>query len=629
MASYFNSRTLVLFGLALALTMALTCPVAAQTPESCITTGLSGYSYTTTNDGTNTTLHFTFYNRSPIDSIYVNIGEVFFSGLPAPIATTSPTGWQFNHIGPRLFFSTTSNPWWKTPPALAPGESLSGFDYTIAGLVVPTFIVFTHVQNVTDATGSTAGPLGSWFDCSVIVTPPVDEPCIGIIKTAIPAAGITGTVVTYGIDVKNCGNVALTVTSLSDTLMGNLLPNFLAANGGSAVLAVGQTVSFTVNRTILVTDPDVIPNTVSVSGTPPTGPPVTASADASVIHIQAVPGPHIQLTKIVYPTSAQVGQQVTYTYELCNTGEEDLDVTSLTDTIIGDILSNFIAANGGSSTLAIGECVTFDVVFTIPNVPTGPYFNCAMVDTAQGATDEFCARVDVTPASNTAQCFLPVTLTEEGWHDFFNQSNPIMQSNLSYNKFALAFKQFSFYGTIYSNRIIVGNPATHTLTFTGTTFGLTHLRNFLPQANPLEFFPLLANNANPTGLLDSRGMPTTNALAGEALALTLNIGFNDMRLMPRTPGYDLEKFTLTSGIFKGKTVGYVLDIANKVLGGAQPTAFGLPGNYIQGVVILGGIIDKINANYEFVGYKIFIDRGFLKPNRPFGQPGPAHMPTVP
>ncbi|MCE5315421.1 MAG: hypothetical protein ABFD49_06160 [Armatimonadota bacterium] len=1079
-------RACVLTRLLLVLLMvaALACTAAAQNPDSCSTSGFSGYNYFATNDGTNTTLHFTFFNLSPISSIYVNIGEIFFYGLPAPVGTpTAPSGWQFNNIASMLFYDTTSNPWWKTPPAIKPGDSLSGFDYTIAGLTIPTFSVFTHVQNVTDATGQTAGSMGSWFDCSIIYNPPPPNPCISVTKTPSPTSGYTGDVITYTYKVCNCGNLTLTVTSVLDNLLGELLDNFKAANGGSAILEPEDCVEFSVDRTLISSDPDPLPNCVTVFANPPMGPPVmntkcasvrhlgpepmpsitiaktpvpssgvtgdeitytykvcnngntdltvtsivddvlgdllaafiaangsaelpigdctefavqyTLKADdpdplkncvevtadppegssvdatacafvmhppnpcvsiektpspttgatgdiitytykicncgdtsltvtsvlddllgdlladfvaanggatlavgacaefsvnralqssdsdplqncvivnalpaagppvdaqtcasvrhtgtepfpnisvdktptpnsgqtgdlitytykvcnsgnsdltvtsisddvngdllaafiaanggsdelgigdcveftalrelqqsdpnplincvtvvaspqvgspvsaskcafvqhtpprpapcvsvlkfpvpsrgftgdvityhykvcncgntnltvttvsdnvlgdllsnfveanggsdalaigecveftvdhtlleddpeyivncvivqadstdgstvgaykcAQVHHIQIHQGPCIDLTKSVYPNHANVGQQVTYTYEVCNCGTEALNVNSFVDTVLGDLLPSFIAANNGSDVLDVETCVSFDVVYEIPPMEPGAIRNCATVTTTQGVEGTYCARLDVGENEWPRRCYLPVTFTQEGWHTFCDPNNIILPGGILYNRFPLAFAEFMYYGDTYKNKIIVGKKP-RTLTFTGTKFGLTQLCNFLPQTGPCQCFMLTMDYLNPTTTLNKQGNPTANALAGETLALMLNIAYNDMRVMPRTAGYDLEKFTLTQGPFKGKAVGEVLNIANAVLAGAYPCQFGLQGNVCENINILATVIANINANYEFQDYDTYIDRGYLKPNGALGPAKPAHYPVVP
>ncbi len=254
--------------LGLLLLALLAVPAAAQNTNSCSSTGFSSYSFTTTfNAGTNTTrIDFTFCNESPINGDFINVGEVYVEGLPAPLATTSPAGWQFNAIGPKTFWSTTSNPWWQTPPAIPPDSCLSGFSYTIAGAVVPDFDVFTQVFPVTDATGQQrGGGAGGGFDCSVQITPPVDEPCIDVTKSANPTFVMPNGTVTYTIRICNCGNTDLTVTAVDDTVLGDLFNEFRAANGNSDLLPEGECVTFLVEYSIPIGTQSPLENCVTVT----------------------------------------------------------------------------------------------------------------------------------------------------------------------------------------------------------------------------------------------------------------------------------------------------------------------------------------------------------------------------
>jgi hypothetical protein len=224
-------------------------------------------------------------------------------------------------------------------------------------------------------------------------------------------------------------------------------------------------------------------------------------------------------------------------------------------------------------------------------------------------------RVDFCLASppQEKRCFLPVTLTQDGWHQFCAPDNPGVPGGLVYNKFPIVFKNFTYFGQTYKNKVIIG--AGKTVTFEGTTTGLTRMCAFFPQLGPCA--KLDRSYVNPVST-------AAGALAGELLALQLNIAYNDMRRMPRTLGYDLEKFILAKGLFKGKSVREVRNIANSVLGGAPPSNFGL-----TDCQTLVDILANINSNYEFVDINVFTDRGYLIPNRPFGQPDPPVPPVVP
>jgi hypothetical protein len=214
---------------------------------------------------------------------------------------------------------------------------------------------------------------------------------------------------------------------------------------------------------------------------------------------------------------------------------------------------------------------------------------------------------------NNRRCFLPVTFTQDGWHFFCDPNNGIINGGMIYNKFPIAFGNFTYFGTPYQNKVIIGQGKT--VTFDGTTSNLTRLCSFFPQT--AQCGKLVTNYVNPVST-------SAGSLAGELLALQMNIAYNDMRLMPRTYGYDLEKFTLAKGLYKGKTVREVRNIANAVLGGAPPCSYGLTD--CQALV---DILAAINANYEFVNYNVFNDRGYLIPNRTLGPADPPVPPVVP
>ena len=67
---------------------------------------------------------------------------------------------------------------------------------------------------------------------------------------------------------------------------------------------------------------------------------------------------------------------------------------------------------------------------------------------------------------NRRRCFLPVTFTQQGWHDFCDPANPIITGGMIYNRFPTAFAAFSYFSTIYHNKVIIGQGKT--ITFDGT-----------------------------------------------------------------------------------------------------------------------------------------------------------------
>ncbi len=369
-------------------------PALAQTPQSCITFGFSGYSLDVTFDpvGNTTTYDFTVFNMSPVIGTFVNVGQIFLFGLPVPTSTASPPGWEFKNVGPKTFFETTANPWWKTPPSIKPMGQLGVFQYVISGAPVPLTAMVNHVQQVTDATGQV--PVGStWFDCAVLA----GTSCISVEKSADPTQGIAGTVITYTFTVENCGQSPLTGVTVIDSLLGDITANFIAANGGSDTLASGASVMFTVNRAIQPADPITLTNVVTACGIGPDQNQVCDSDSATVDVIK----PCISIVKTATPPSAVVGGNITYNFTVANCGTVVLNGVTVNDTVLGNLTALFVAANGGSPNLNVGASVVFSTNRAIAGGDPDPLVN---VVTACGTSpqlvlvcDQDQAQVDIIP----------------------------------------------------------------------------------------------------------------------------------------------------------------------------------------------------------------------------------------
>lgn len=91
------------------------------------------------------------------------------------------------------------------------------------------------------------------------------EGCIEITKSVSPAKGPVGTPITYTFLVENCGTIDLTITSITDTVLGNLTAAFVADHGGN-VLAAGTSETFGVASAIPGDKGNPIENTVTVIG---------------------------------------------------------------------------------------------------------------------------------------------------------------------------------------------------------------------------------------------------------------------------------------------------------------------------------------------------------------------------
>jgi uncharacterized repeat protein (TIGR01451 family)/LPXTG-motif cell wall-anchored protein len=184
------------------------------------------------------------------------------------------------------------------------------------------------------ATVSANAPNGaSITDTASAVVTATRAPGIGLVKTANPTiVSAPGQTVTYTFVATNTGNVTLTSVGVTDPL-----PGLSAITCASATLA--PTASTTCTATYLTTQADIdfggITNTATASGTPPVGagPPVTASASASV---SATRTPGIDLVKGASPNNVTaVGQTVTYSFDVTNTGNVTLSSVGVIDPLPG------------------------------------------------------------------------------------------------------------------------------------------------------------------------------------------------------------------------------------------------------------------------------------------------------
>ncbi|MFQ5399226.1 MAG: hypothetical protein ACE5E7_06465, partial [Anaerolineae bacterium] len=117
----------------------------------------------------------------------------------------------------------------------------------------------------------------------------------------------------------------------------------------STTLLPGESASGSLSYTIVEGDlPGPLTNTVTVSGTPPVGVDVTGSDIASV---DLTSHPAIQMVKTASTAVANVGEAVTYTYTVSNSGDVSLVNVSASDDRLGPITLS-------STTLLPGESAT-------------------------------------------------------------------------------------------------------------------------------------------------------------------------------------------------------------------------------------------------------------------------------
>jgi hypothetical protein len=188
---------------------------------------------------------------------------------------------------------------------------------------------------------------------------------LGISKSADPTSAAVGDNITYTYTIVNNTDNITDNISLVDDKLGKIDLGTQPSLGASENITV--TATYTVKEDDL---PGPLVNIATVSGTDPDGNTITDNVTASV---ELAYAPSIEVTKSADKTSATLGDNITYTYTITNTGNVTVDNITLTDDKLGTITLS-------TTNLAPGENVTATATYTatISDLP-GPIINTATV----------------------------------------------------------------------------------------------------------------------------------------------------------------------------------------------------------------------------------------------------------
>ncbi|QWF80688.1 DUF7507 domain-containing protein [Amycolatopsis sp. CA-230715] len=195
----------------------------------------------------------------------------------------------------------------RTFESLAPQAKQTYQCTTVAGAAG-----FTNTATAT-GTDPTDRPVSDSDDASFVV----HNPGLSITKDALGGPFRTGDRVTFRITVTNTGDVPLRAVSVVDPIAADCARTF-------AEIAAGASESYECTMTA---PPDDVVNVATATGTPPVGPPVTGTDDAKVDVIH----PAVTITKDASPAMARVGETVTFTLVVRNTGDVPLTNVSVVD----------------------------------------------------------------------------------------------------------------------------------------------------------------------------------------------------------------------------------------------------------------------------------------------------------
>ena len=179
----------------------------------------------------------------------------------------------------------------------------------------------------------------------------------GVVNAGQDGVAQAGETITYTFTVTNTGNVTLTNVTVIDPKV--------AVVGGPIILAPGASDSTTFTGSYTLTQEDIdagqVGNTATTYGTPPVGDPVTDDG-STVTYITQVPSIQLEKSGVVNAGGdgvAQVGETITYTFTVTNTGNVTLTNVTVTDPKVTVI--------GGPITLAPGasDSTTFAGTYTL------------------------------------------------------------------------------------------------------------------------------------------------------------------------------------------------------------------------------------------------------------------------
>ena len=207
------------------------------------------------------------------------------------------------------------------------------------------------------ATASGTPPTGTPVTgTSTVTIPATRTPAITIVKSAdLGSFAAAGTLVNYTYLVTNTGNVSLASVGVTDPM-----PGLSPVTCPISTLAPGafETCAATYTTTQADVDRGSITNIGTATGTPPSGPPVTAQ---STVILPAAQAPAIGLAKSAdVATVSAPGEVVTYTYEVTNSGN-----VTLTSVNVADAMQGLSAIDcKGVTTLAPGASVVCTASYT-------------------------------------------------------------------------------------------------------------------------------------------------------------------------------------------------------------------------------------------------------------------------
>lgn len=207
------------------------------------------------------------------------------------------------------------------------------------------------VGNTATATGSSPFGTNDVTDSGTANVTSTAVPRIGLVKSATPTMfDATNVVINYTFRVTNTGALTLSNVTVSDPLSG--LSAIDCGSGSNVIASLAPSEFVDCTGTYSTTQTDLnngrIDNTATATGTPPSGPDVSATSSFTVFASNV---PNVAIDKTANPTTFdQTGVVITYTMAVTNPGN-----TTLTDVTVTDPLAGLSAIDCGSGSHVIAS----------------------------------------------------------------------------------------------------------------------------------------------------------------------------------------------------------------------------------------------------------------------------------
>jgi uncharacterized repeat protein (TIGR01451 family) len=264
----------------------------------------------------------------------VRVYEMYFSGEEWDCSPVADGNFCFGYHTYTAGEAAFALPAEQRSFATAPGAT-SNYDYqwSVAGAIAsPSQIGLLFLHD--------AAVVGRESD-SVRLTPPTATLAVSSVPSA-PSVEV-GQSVSYQVRITNTGTLTVTGVVATDDLLGALTLGTTTLGPGASTSAGG---SYTAQW---IDQPGPIVNTVLVAGTPLAGADVQASASSTVT--LTLPPVGLAVSKRASASSVFVGEEVTYSYRITNTGTLTLTGVSATDDRLGELsLLTDTLAPGASTT---------------------------------------------------------------------------------------------------------------------------------------------------------------------------------------------------------------------------------------------------------------------------------------